>query len=366
MNENSSESRLHIAFVIGSMQVGGAQRMTANLIGFLSRLGVRVSLITLDPRPPAFTLPDSVKLLAPVEGRRFRRDIGSGFRVLKFLRKSIKASQAEIVISFLFPALFLLASASCKAKKIISIRNNPNKFEFPDSRSIRRVLFRYADAVLCQTDHAAKLVYKQTRHKNIEVFPNFLDDMFMMDDVIPAFPRAKRIVYVGRLVEGKGTSDLIWAFADAFDKDWELILVGAGPLESQISNYAAELDVADRVIMTGDVNDVRPFLVSAQIFAFCSYSEGFPNALMEAMAQGLCCVSYNCNAGPSELIIDGQNGFLIDVGDKVALKDKLVELSQNPELMMTVAKAAKDVRRRYCQENAGKRFLSFLNRVLER
>jgi len=366
VNENPSASRLHIAFVIGSMQVGGAQRMTANLIGFLSHLGVRVSLITLDPRPPAFTLPDSVKLSAPVEGRPFRRDIGSGFRVLKFLRKSIKASQPEIVISFLFPALFLLASASCKAKKIISIRNNPYRFEFPDSGFLRRVLFRYADAIICQTDYAAGVVYKQTRHKNIEVFPNFLDDKFLEDGVSPALPESKRIVYVGRLVEGKGIFDLIWAFANAFKKDWELILVGAGSLESKVRDYAAELDVADRVVMTGAVNDVRPFLVSAQIFAFCSNSEGFPNALMEAMAQGLCCVSYDCNAGPSELIIDGKNGFLIDVGDKVAFKDKLVELSHNPELMMTVAKAAKSVRQLYCQESAGKRFLSLLNRVWER
>lgn len=176
----------------------------------------------------------------------------------------------------------------------------------------------------------------------------------------------QRIIYVGRLVEGKGLDDLIWAFATGLDENWTLLLVGAGPLEAKRRKYVSDLNVLDRVVFTGAVSDVRPFLKSAQIFAFCSRPEGFPNALLEAMSQGLCCRSYDCNVGPSDLISNGVNGFLIEVDEKQALRNKFKELSPSPGAVGAVGSCAEKIKEHYCQAVVGERFLEFLKDVLDR
>ena len=73
-------------------------------------------------------------------------------------------------------------------------------------------------------------------------------------------------------------------------------------------------------------------LKSAQIFAFTSLSEGFPNALAEGLAAGCACISYDCPTGPAELIQHGQNGLLIDLGDESAYRKNLEVLMSDSSL----------------------------------
>ena len=95
------------------------------------------------------------------------------------------------------------------------------------------------------------------------------------------------------------------------------------------------------VELVGSVNTISDYYNKASIFAFTSNFEGFPNALIEAMAYGLPCVSTNCPSGPSEVISDGTNGFLIPVSNKNELKDRLEILMTQPDLRSTFGAAAK-------------------------
>ncbi|HSH51551.1 MAG TPA: glycosyltransferase, partial [Bacteroidales bacterium] len=78
-----------------------------------------------------------------------------------------------------------------------------------------------------------------------------------------------------------------------------------------------------------NVVDIDHYYRKSEIFAFPSLSEGFPNALAEGMKASLACIAYDCVAGPSELIEDGKNGFLVPVGKKNFFKKRLKELMIN-------------------------------------
>ena len=88
--------------------------------------------------------------------------------------------------------------------------------------------------------------------------------------------------------------------------DWKLVIVGDGPRRKNLEGIVSKLNIGDRVIFTGFQEDVDFFLSQSKIFVLPSLIEGFPNALIEAMANSLAPVSFNCEAGPSEIIEHGR------------------------------------------------------------
>ncbi len=146
---------------------------------------------------------------------------------------------------------------------------------------------------------------------------------------------AEVVVYVARLVKGKGHSDLIDAWVD-IAREWPtalLLLVGGGPgfdspldVERHLRNAIEEFGLHERIRMTGDVNDVERFLQASDVFVFPSHSEAFGMALSEAMACGLPVVCSAMDGGAGDLIVEGVHGFRFPIGNVKALREKTVAL----------------------------------------
>ena len=103
--------------------------------------------------------------------------------------------------------------------------------------------------------------------------------------------------------------------------------------------------LSSNVEFCGNVRDVDKYILGSEIFAFTSLSEGFPNALLEAMSGGLACVSYDCVAGPSELIHDAESGYLVPQGNKALFATRLRELMDDAGLRRRIQEAAKEFSR---------------------
>lgn len=129
-------------------------------------------------------------------------------------------------------------------------------------------------------------------------------------------------IFVGRLVRDKGINELVEAFEMLNIEFLETSLLLVGPFEAELDpleNSTIEImKNHPKIVETGYQNDVRPFLACADVLAFPSYREGFPNVVMQAGAMGLPGIVTDIN-GCNEIIEEGVNGTIIPVRDKDAL-----------------------------------------------
>ena len=220
---------------------------------------------------------------------------------------------------------------------------------------MRRLTYKRAKGIIAQTSYAAKVIYQQVNHPNIKVIPNYVRAV-NKKNIIPQ----NIIITVGRLVANKGHEDLLEIFAAVKNENWQLMLAGDGPLRYSLEQKAKELGIENKTVFAGFQPDIDSVLQQAKIFAFCSYSEGFPNALLEAMATPLPCISYNCNAGPADIISDDVNGFLIPVGDKKIFAEKLQQLMDEENMRLSFIEKAKETITAFQPEKLAQTYLDFI------
>jgi N-acetylgalactosamine-N,N'-diacetylbacillosaminyl-diphospho-undecaprenol 4-alpha-N-acetylgalactosaminyltransferase len=212
----------------------------------------------------------------------------------------------------------------------------------------------------------------------VEIIPNPVDA-----DALQAAARNKSeftldepyLIAVGRLVSVKNYRMLIEAFAKS-NLPCRLVIAGDGPERDALGNLAATLGIADRVIMPGWLCNPYPALAGAAAFALSSNVEGFPNALVEAMALGVPVVATNCPDGPAEILADRgvdeiseltvtEAGILSPVGDAERYAKALrvvFEDSRREGFILAGRKRAAD----YSADAITKRYWDVIERALER
>ena len=173
--------------------------------------------------------------------------------------------------------------------------------------------------------------------KNVIAIPNFIDKV--TDSILDL--RNKIIVSAGRLEQQKGFDMLIKAFAIVREQhpDWSLVIHGEGIEREKLESLCQTLHIERNVSLPGMSSNLPAEFNKASIFSMSSRFEGFPMVLIEAMASGLPCISFNCS-GPDEIINDGVNGLLVNEGDIKQFAEKIIFLIENPEKRMELSKQA--------------------------
>jgi glycosyltransferase involved in cell wall biosynthesis len=146
---------------------------------------------------------------------------------------------------------------------------------------------------------------------------------------------------VGNFTAKKDHSNLLMAMAgDTAIADAHLVLIGLGPLEDELRRTAAELGIAERTTFLGSRDDVFEILPLLDLFCLSSQFEGFPIALVEAMATGLACVATSVGGIP-EIVTDGANGVLVPPRDHEALRRAVEAIMADPDRAQRYGKAAR-------------------------
>ena len=321
--------QLKLIFYIDSMQLGGANRVMANLVNHFASIGAEAVLINdivPDQNILEYEVRDSVKRI--FLDIHEKSSLLSNIKRIFKLRKIIREMHADAVISFMGPPniRMLLATIGFRCRKIVSVRNDPYK-EYGDgiAKNITNIIFELADGCVFQTQEASEYFSKKMQRKSKIIF-NPVGKQFYG---VKRSDNPHNIITVGRLFSQKNHALLIKAFSKIADEfsDENLIIYGEGDLRPELEDLVRNLGLEDRVFLPGSAANILEKLAEAKIFVLSSDYEGMPNALMEAMAVGVPVISTDCPCGgPSMLIQNNVNGFLVPCDDEDALSLALMKL----------------------------------------
>ncbi|MBE5842622.1 MAG: glycosyltransferase family 4 protein [Butyrivibrio sp.] len=376
---------------IGSLNKGGAERVMVNLAEYFFGRGYHVTLITTYLADDEYEVPHGnwsltekdgfikTEVLNPDDELKYvylkKENDGidrvftalmpdeRGGRLANFkrriskLRNTFKEINSDIILSFLGKnnVMAINAARGLGIPVVVSVRSNPSREYGSKGLNLSmNMLFPKAAGVVVQTT-GAKEYFKDSIQKKCRILPNSIHPDFINKEIVPFENRTKTIVSVGRLDDNKNQILLIKAFAKIADKhsDYRLVIYGDGPSKNKFMDEAKSLGLLDKnIFFMGNVSGVADKIKESEIFVLSSKQEGMPNALIEAMALGLCCISTDCPCGgPKDLINTKENGILIPMGSDDAmvesLSNALSEVIADRELSKKMSEAAVSVRQEY-------------------
>ena len=180
--------------------------------------------------------------------------------------------------------------------------------------------------------------------KNVQVIPNPLS--FYPNE--SAALEAKKVIAVGKQGYQKGFDRLLdsWKTVQEKHPDWKLEIYGQHIPSQKLPEKAMQFGL-DSVSFFEPVKNIEAKYLESSVYAFPSRFEGFGMVLIEAMACGVPCVSFDCPCGPSDIITDGEDGFLVENGNVPAFTEKLLQLIEDGNLRKVMGKNGKQNVRRY-------------------
>lgn len=325
-----------VLILIPRMGSGGAERVVSIIANSLSER-YSVQITTLVSNESFYELKDAVKLTSAQykinRANKITRlgSMGKNFiSSVFFTRSTIQEYKPDIIFSLLaeMDIVTYLATRNLHGFEwVCSERNDPTK----RNRRLQRILekiYTRCDVLVCQSQAVADY-YSMIANKTVIPNPvDFSNYPARAREGIPA-----KIVTVGRLVPQKNIELLVKAFSLIEKKfpETTVIVYGEGPERGKLEKQIADYGLEDRFVLPGASKGVLKSIRDAAIFAFPTNYEGFPNALVEAIAMGIPVVSTDFATGVAKEIVDEEVGLVVPCGDIKAFAGALDVLLSNPE-----------------------------------
>lgn len=308
---------MKITFFIGGLSKGGAERVVCNLANILANRGHEITVLTMSDDKPSYTIEDKVirvPLLFTSERKNFVYN--SVLRLCRFV-SYLRKNKVDVYVVMLPVTTIMLLQLRfiTKAKVIAAERNNPSKYPI-NRQKLLKILARKADGWVFQTREVCNWYGESTENSKVKIIPNAINPEFIQSAYTGE--RRKVIVSAGRMDVQKNQELLIRAFSIISKDfaDYKLIIYGEGEMRSTLTTVSEELGIKDKVEIPGYTTNIGEKIKDASLFVLSSDFEGMPNALMEAMALGLPCISTDSDGGGARFLIDNEkNGLLVPKGD---------------------------------------------------
>lgn len=356
----------HIVFAIGSLHGGGAERVVSVWASALVEKGYRVSVVVYNRRENEYPVDPRVNI-APIAESDQENGAMSLLQRLRCFRSVLKGLKPDAVISFLpeVQVYVALASIGLRIPRVETIRVNPWKVGILNTKfaPIWRWCFQSCDALIVQSEDQ-KPFFSRAVQKKAVVIPNPVNANYIENGKTEYCASSHRIVAAGRLTAQKNYQMMIDAVKLVAMEyaDVSLEIYGAGEQEAELASYIKTQDLENNVRLMGRSNELYRIYKNADLYLMSSDFEGMPNALAEAMAVGLPCISTDCKTGPRDLIDDGENGYLIPCGDAKAMAERIVRIfSMSVEEQRTIGQNARNKILDFCsEENSLNRLMALL------
>ena len=372
---------MKILFVIGSLSGGGAERVLCMLANELTKRRYEVYIATNTEAPIAYQFCKDIefKNLYPKERKKYDRiplfsKLYKTLTLFNKIRKTAKQIQPDVVIPFMTEMnLYVIISLIGTRLKIIASEHNTIDLE-RKANSLLKVItrhfaYRFADTVTVLTEVDKKSISTYLNN-NIVVMQNPLSfeplkiEEFLETDVV-----RKNILACGNISRyyHKGFDNLIIAFSKIAKScpEWTLDIAGGGDQESfaYLKELAKNNGVENQVHFLGFCENINVVMKEHKIFVLSSRYEGFGMVLAEAMAMGCACISFNCIAGPGEIIQDGTDGILVEDQNLDELADKMLLLINNDDKRKELAKNAISSVKRFDIKEIADKWCNLINSI---
>lgn len=378
------KTKKNIAILSITLGSGGAEKVISLLLKELKK-DYNVTLV-LFHNTIHFPIPEgiTIKILSdnPPDRAFYLKFIDTFKYIIKYYR-FVKNNKIDISVSFLaFPNLIngIVSTFNKKVKTIISERGFPSdnvtsKLSFYISKLFYPIFYNRCTKLFSNSVHInndlrdnfgvkipMEVIYNPIELPNNTIVPNSLNTN----------TEKLKVITAGTLNKRKNQIMVIRAIK-ASNYNYDFSILGSGDLHDYLSNEIITNQLENSVTLKGKVKNVNEHLLNSQCFVLSSFTEGFPNALLEAMAVGLPCVSTNCLSGPLELLNEneaitiadgeffiGKYGLLVNNDDHLGLSKAMDYFHNNPSEREKYSKLSLERARQYNLENIYSKFKQFI------
>ena len=342
---------------------GGTEKVAVWLCNRLHReapdLSVRILSLTEQKAAPFFPLDETIPRHALSD-----RWLSPGPAYLKLIpkvKRYLSEHHVDLIVDIdIVLDVLSVPAAKGRGTKVISWEHFNLVYE--NKIFYRRMILRHftakADALvtLTRSDAEAMAAY----------LPKCRRILFLYNPMEPAGAssgeKKKQILTAGHLIPRKGIPELM-EIAKLFltkHPDWTWVVAGSGPLETELHTFIENEHLAGKLIPAGRIQDMEPLYQSTAVYAMTSRLEGLPMTLLEAKARSLPIVSFDIPTGPSEIIKDAVNGYLIPAFDTALFAERLGRLAEDDKLLAYMQSHAMDEAEKFSEDHILSQWRSLL------
>lgn len=309
------------------------------------------------------------------ESRNILDGLWQNIRRVVALRRLLRGIQPEIALGMMTTANIMLALAAWGLPNVHTIGSehiHPTQYPLSYTwKFLRSKAYGLLNAVTALTSEGENWLKNNTNAKSVLLIPNAVT--WPLPEHEPRIspralcqPNKQILLAVGRLDEQKGFDWLVEVFSNLAHKhsNWDLIILGEGSLRTILEKQVRESGLEKRIFLPGRVGNLSEWYESADLFVMSSRYEGFGNTLVEAMAYGLPAVSFDCDAGPRDIINHGLNGLLVPPCDLVALTSTLDNIMRDDALRLRLAERTADVREQFSMKGIASLWEQLFDKLL--
>lgn len=335
----------NILFVYSDLGDGGIQKLISLLSKDLSKsynlylilfkneilFDFKGEIICIDApttKNPFFLLKNHIRRIRLIN--KYRKKINSKCILTFSVISNMATVLSKIIYRFKTPVVISFHND-------LDSKSKDMKFAGAISKFLNLYSIKYVDKVICVSksmmENISSKVSKNYKNKFITIYNpvSFPEIRNLINEKIPDDHAGffsnhnKVLITAGRLATQKNHIFLLEAFKEIKKNyhDVGLLILGEGPLRVELENYIYENNLLDNVLMPGWVKNPYKYIAKSDIFVLTSKWEGFPVALFEALACDTPVISSDCPTGPNEIVFDGINGYLYEMGNKTELISKI-------------------------------------------
>jgi len=318
-------SKKKVFFVLSSLRAGGAERVFWLISQHFDKQNYDVSLVVLDTRKPFFSVNVQGLNVIQLNCEKSSKSFLKVYRLIKNERPdAIFTTGGQI--NFIIALVSLFVNIPRFIARETNLIETQREFVGVKERfwgNFTKLAYKKIDLSICQS---IEIKESLIRNKNLDpesliIIPNPVVQTAVIKH--PEVSTKKRLIVVARLTEQKGHSRLLDIFKD-LPNDYHLTIAGDGNLKQAIADQINQFNLQDRVIMLGQVSNIVEVIAQHDLMVLPSYTEGFPNVVIEALSVGVPVVSFAVS-GIASIIKNDFNGYIVPQNDLAKYKESILK-----------------------------------------